>query len=181
LLGHGEGLAERIAVQPAELLPRGGEHVTELLQVVRYLVPYRLGRGDHRGDGREGTPHVRYRRSQGDLGGTGPGQIATGKRRRGEVELDGRSVKQRTDLGKLPVGGTPQARHQLGGPVHHRRVGIERLPQGGQVRGGGVPALAGPAGQRRPGEQPLAEAVVEFQQVGLDGVALVDRGRDRGG
>src|SRR5262249_24540301 len=89
--------------------------------------------------------------------------------------------EQRTNSGKLGGGGPAKAGQQLGGPIHHRRVGIERLPQGGQVRRDGIPALAAFASQRRASEQPLAEAVVQFQQVGLDGVALGDRGRDRGG
>src|SRR4029077_16894441 len=70
--------------------------------------------------------------------------------------------------------------YRLGRMVNHDRVGLVDLPQSSQGGRGRVPAALGGAGEFGPGQQLLAEARVQLEQVGLDGVALGHRGLDRG-
>src|SRR6185437_2094582 len=109
----------------------------------------------------------------------GVGQVTAGQRGGTRGQLNRTASQEPADSGELSRPEMPAC--GLGRLVDHGRVGFEDLPQGAQRDGGGIPAALGGAGEFGPCEQLLAEARVEFEQVGLDGVTLghgrLDRGR----
>src|SRR6185437_6108856 len=145
-----------------------------------YLVPYSLGRRHHRGDFGERATHLAHRGQQRLLGLPARRQLALAERCDRLGQRDRRTVEQGSDLAE-PGGGAP-ARYDehLVGAVDDGRVRGEGVPQSGETGGRGVPGGPALAGERGAGEQPLAEAVVQVEQVRLDRVALSRGSSGRG-